>query len=236
MLLALPLLLAAADAPPAALRRGVNITNWFRYPPSGDPAALRGYLDDAALAALRRAGFSFIRLPVQPEMLAARGPLTEAIARMQRHGFAVVVALFGSGWHLESDAGDQARLLAAWRTLAPLLRRFDPALTYPEVLNEPVFAGDAAGWAALQHRAVAVIRDALPANTIVLTGADWGSVRGLLALTPEPDPNVLYSVHLYEPTELTALGAYRAGLDRQAMARLPFPATDLAACLGTAMV
>jgi len=74
------------------------------------------------------------------------------------------------------------------------------------------------------------IRAVLPANTIVLTGADWGSVSGLLALVPETDPNVVYSFHVYEPAELTALGAYRAGLDSAAMARLPFPATDTAAC------
>ncbi len=114
--------------------------------------------------------------------------------------------------------------------LAPLLRRFDPAATFPEVLNEPVFAGDPDAWARLQHQAVLAIRAALPANTIVLTGASWGGVAGLLSLQPEPDPNVVYSFHLYEPAELTALGAYRTGLDTGAMARLPFPVTDSGAC------
>ena len=78
------------------------------------------------------------------------------------------------------------------------------------------------------------IRAALPANPIVLTGADWGSVRGLLSLIPEPDPNLIYSFHLYDPAELTALGAYRPGLDAGSMARLPFPATDQAACRAAA--
>ena len=115
-----------------------------------------------------------------------------------------------------------------------MLRRFDPAATFPEVLNEPVFAGDPAAWARLQHEAVMAIRASLPANTIVLTGADWGSIRGLLSLPPESDPNVIYSFHLYEPAELTALGAYRPGLDAGSMARLPFPAADQAACRATA--
>jgi hypothetical protein len=39
-----------------------------------------------------------------------------------------------------------------------------------------------------------------------------------LALTPVSDPNVIYSIHFYVPTELTALAAYRAGLDRAALA------------------
>src|SRR5262249_29000654 len=157
-----------------------------------------------------------------------------AIAQVQRHGLAVVVALFADGWHLETDAADRRRLLDAWRALAPILRRFDAALTFPEIVNEPVFAGDPEGWAKLQHAALAEIRRTLPAHTIVLTGADWGSIAGLLALPPEPDDRVIYSIHLYEPAELTALGAYRPALDAAAMARLPFPVTDLAACYSTA--
>ena len=102
----------------------------------------------------------------------------------------------------------------------------------PEVLNEPVFPGDPAGWAALQHVVLAEIRQALPQATVVLTGHDWGSIGGLLALVPESDPNVIYSFHLYDPAELTSLAAYRPGLDRGALARLPFPVTDRTACDG----
>ena len=128
-------------------------------------------------------------------------------------------------WHLETDPADQ-RAAGGLALAGAALRRFDPATTFPEVLNEPVFAGDPAAWARLQHQAVLAIRAVLPANTIVLTGADWGGIAGLLSLPPEPDPNVVYSFHLYEPAELTALGAYRPGLDAAAMARLPFPVTD----------
>ena len=153
---------------------------------------------------------------------------------MQRHGLAVVVALFADDWHLETSAADRAALLAAWRALAPLLRRFDPAATFPEVLNEPVFADHPDAWFGLQHQALATIRAALPDNTIVLTGADWGSVGGLLPCRRRPIRNVIYSFHLYEPAELTALGAYRPGLDAGSMARLPFPVADQAACQATA--
>jgi endoglucanase len=232
--LALTLLAAAGEPPKGALGRGINITNWFRFPPSHDPAALRAYLSDPTLEELKRAGFTFVRIPVQPDLLSAPDALADAVAKVERHGLAVVVALFGTGWHPETDPADRAKLLATWRSLAPILHRFDPAATFPEVLNEPVFAGDYGAWARLQHEAVGAIRASLPANTIVLTGADWGSVRGLLSLAPESDPNVIYSFHLYDPAELTALGAYRPGLDAGSMARLPFPATDQAACLATA--
>jgi hypothetical protein len=233
-----------ADAEPpadrvAVLRRGINITNWFRFPPDSDPAALRGYLDDAAMRDLAQAGFSFVRLPVQPELLGAPGvsaALADAIGRLERHGLAVIVTPHPADWHLEHVPADRARLAAFWRTLAPLLRHFDPRMTFPEVLNEPVFADAPATWATLQHQILSDIRVILPGSTAVLTGADWGSVSGLRALIPEVDANVIYSFHLYEPAELTALGAYRAGLDSSAMAQLPFPVTDQTACEATAQI
>jgi endoglucanase len=217
----------------AALRHGITITNWFRFPPSRDPAAMRSYLSDAAMQDLHRAGFTFVRLAVQPEVVSGAGTsavLADAIARLLRHGLGVAVSLHPVGWHLETASGDRARLLAAWRSLAPVLRPFDPRLTFPELTNEPVFPGDPQGWARLQHDLLREIRTILPDSTAILTGNDWGSIAGLLAVVPEPDPNIVYSFHLYEPAELTALAAYRPGLDSAALAELPFPAGDEAGC------
>jgi hypothetical protein len=217
----------------AVLRQGVNITNWFRYPPSQDARAIRAYLGDTAIEDLRRAGFTFVRLPVQPEVLTGAGvlvALADVLTRLQHHGLGVVVSVHPVDWHLETVSGDRASLLAVWRSLAPVLRPFDPRLTFPEVLNEPVFPDDPQDWARLQRQVLAEIRASLPANTIVLTGNNWGGIDGLLATVPEPDPNVVYSFHLYEPAELTALAAYRPGLDTKALARLPFPANDAVAC------
>ncbi len=217
----------------AALQRGVNITNWFRFPPRADDAALRTYLDDAAITALRRAGFSFVRLAVQPELLEALpgrlALLVQAARRLQRVGLAVVLGPHPTTWHLEQSEADRLRLLAFWRLVAPALRPLDPRLTYPEILNEPVFAPDPQAWAALQDSALATVRAALPDATVVLTGANWGGIDGLAALRPVADPNVIYSFHFYEPSELTALAAYRPGLDRAALARVPFP-MDAAGC------
>jgi hypothetical protein len=230
--------LAAGHATPpadrlAVLQRGINLTNWFRYPARADDAALRDYLTDTAMETLRRAGFTFVRLAVQPELLEAAphrlSLLVEAIGRLERRGLAVVVVPHPASWHLETSEADRARLLAFWRAAAPVLHTLDARLTFPEFLNEPVFASSPGAWEALQRAGLTVIRAALPDATVVLTGANWGGVDGLAALTPVSDPNVIYSVHFYEPAELTALAAYRPGLDRAALARLPFP-MDPTAC------
>jgi endoglucanase len=214
-------LLATTPASATPLRRGVNLTNWFRYPPSEDADALASYLSDDAMAALRRTGFDFVRLAVQPSVIrdSRIDILVAAISRLQRHGLAVIV-----GPHFGGDT-EATGLLAFWQRLAPRLAPLDPRMTVAEVMNEPVFPGDASGWAALQRQALAVIRASLPGRRVVLTGNDWGSIAGLRALTPLDDPDAIYSVHFYDPPELTSLAAYRSGLDRAALARLPFPMT-----------
>lgn len=243
LILALPCFAPPCRAMPppdraAVLQRGVNITGWFRYPASRDPAVLRGWLSDAAMADLQRAGFTFVRLAVDPAIIdgpAMRGVLVEQVKRLQRHGLAVIVSPHPMGWNLDTNAADRDRLVAFWRDLAPALRGLSAGLTFPEVLNEPVFHDDPTAWWSLQIALHGAIRAALPDDTIVLTGQDWGSIAGLLALTPDPedpnaDANVVYSFHFYDPSELTSLAAWHPGLDREALARLPFPEADRAAC------
>lgn len=233
---------AARSEPPrdhlAALARGVSLTGWFRFPASADPQALRAWMSDPAMLGLRHAGFTFVRLAVQPEFIAGdpdrQKLLVAAIRRLQTAGLAVVVDAHPVTWELENRAEDRQALLEFWHGLAPALRPLPPRLTFPELLNEPVFHGRAAEWAALQHAALAIVRGELPDDTVVLTGADWGSVNGLLQLEPERDSNTIYSFHFYDPVELTSLAAYRAGLRREDLARLPFPAGDQAACHRTA--
>lgn len=211
----------ALSIEPPTLARGVNITAWLRYPASRDPTALAGYISDQALADLRAAGFDFVRLAIDPPVFETQGPLViAAIKRIQRQGLTVIVSPHPADWHLEAEPD---RLRAFWRLLAPALRVLDPARTVAEIFNEPVFPNDAAGWASLQHQVLTDIRRTLPDIRIILTGQDWGSIRGLLALAPEADRNVVYSFHFYDPSELTSLAAYRPGLDRAALARLPFP-------------
>jgi hypothetical protein len=234
----LPAYALPPPAQTAALRRGVNITGWFRYPASRDPAVLSRWLSDAAMTDLNRAGFTFVRLAVDPAVIdgpAMRRVLVDQIRRLQRHGLGVIVSPHPVSWNLDASPPDRERLIAFWRDLAPALRALPPGLTFPEVLNEPVFHYDPITWWTLQNDLHATIRAALPDDTIILTGQDWGSIGGLLALTPDPDDphadaNVVYSFHFYDPSELTSLAAWRPGLDRDALARLPFPEVDAASC------
>jgi endoglucanase len=129
---------------------------------------------------------------VQPELLEAvphrLEVLVQVIRRLQRAGLAVVMGPHPTTWHLEQSAADRARLLAFWGRLAPALRPLDPRLTYPEILNEPGFAGAPEAWRALQDDALAMVRTALPGATVILTGDDWGASTGWWGCARSPNP------------------------------------------------
>jgi hypothetical protein len=117
-----------------------------------------------------------------------------------------------------------------WAALAQRLRPLPPAMTFPEVLNEPVFEGREADWEALQRAVLSRIRAALPDATVVLTGNHWGAIDGLTALHPVADGNVIYSFHVYDPPVLTTLASFDPSLQADALARLPFPVAGPRSC------
>lgn len=225
----------------ALLPRGLDISHWFRFPPSNAAEAMENDLDDGAIASLRRAGFTFVRLPIGPEEVmegerivpAKRDAIVSVVARLEQAGLAVLVEpnpeLMGN-WDLQRNARARAKLLGFWRDLAPALRHLSPDLTFPELVNEPLYR-DPAPWDLFQRRLLSEVRRSLPGNTIVLTGTDWSSIDGLLKVRVVPDRNVIYSFHTYDPQILTILAAWDTGINRAQLARvIPFPVRDEAAC------
>ncbi len=230
----------------AVLSRGVNIVHWFRFPARLTADYFRTYVNAAELAQLRRYGFTFVRLPVQPEVMRGEDyrarALCAAIAAIHSAGMAVVIDLHPYRWRLEREAAHREEFLETWRDLAALLADTDPDRTFLEVLNEPVFQNGAEAWHALQVQAVEIIRAAAPQHTIIATGHFWGGLRGLLALTPLEDRNIVYSFHFYQPQFWTALASFvsdspdqpQRNPDRAAIARLPWPSGDRETCMQSA--
>ncbi len=230
-----------AATPPrlAALARGVSVAHWLRFPASSDDAALRGYLDDRALAALKQAGFTYLRVPVGLEVV-MRGHhvapdklkvVLSIVRRVQQAGLAVMLDPHPQDMaHWDFAKSEEARqvLIGFWRDMAPALRPFPVALTFPELVNEPT--DDPAGWDRLQSQLLQLVRVSLPQNTVVLTGTDWSSVGGLLRVQPVADTDVVYTFHTYEPTLLTLLAFWDGAVDHaQLAAAMPFPVSP-AAC------
>ncbi len=231
------------DAP--GLRRGVNIhhvLNWpqhqrerpvdYVWPPFADPP--HGIGSDT-LSALSRAGFSFVRLTLDPAIfMASDGPRRETLVgvvlsrlhQMLAAGFEVVLDLHPVA---ENPTYAPAQLtmpgspaLAAYletvTLLAGALKTLPPDRVALELMNEPQPAGaDAAlRWQQMLERLHAAARGVAPNLALVLTGANWSAAQALTAvdISPFRGGNVLYTFHYYEPHIFTHQGVANARPER----------------------
>lgn len=234
---------AQAMPPPerlAALARGLNVTHWLRFPPSRAEADIVNYLRDSDLKALKDSGFTFIRLPVDPALVAlpdgrlrpeALRQVEAIVRRITAAGLAVMVEphpVTSTGF--DSSQAARQSVFAFWQSLAPVLARFPPEKVFLELLSEPIFRGKEAEWYAMQERLAAELRAAAPRHTLVGSGTSWSAIDGLLPLAPLADANVIYTIHFYWPMAFTHQGADWASPVFRDLRGLPWPAAPTAAC------
>ncbi len=230
----LPAILRAAH--PLRLRRGMNLWPWFSltrefpaprtdydWPPFQTDRAIPARRD---LAALRRAGIDFVRLPVDPgPLLAFSGERRErlmrdvldAVALCNEQALAVVVNLHPNGathhWNPQNLVGGVnaplfTRYLGLVRDVAARLGRLDPAGVAFEPVNEPPQRCGSADWPLMQSELLRAARLAAPQLKLVATGACGGMIAGLETLDARPgDANLIYTFHFYEPYVFSHQGA-----------------------------
>ncbi len=230
-----------AAKPPAErverLGRGVNMSHWFWIPHDGSDRGRERFVSAEDVAAIKAAGFTHVRLPVEPGWLRdeSRDELrAERLAAYRRgmdlftkQGMAVLVDVHPSrtAWMTRFDDAAQKEFEVFWAALATAMANTDPELVILELMNEPHDLEDAAIWNGAQKRLVEVVRKAAPKHTILCTGDSWGSIAGLERCEPVDDDNVVYSFHFYEPHNFTHQGA-TWGFDAwRGMAGVPWPAT-----------
>jgi aryl-phospho-beta-D-glucosidase BglC (GH1 family) len=207
----------------AHLRHGINLSEWFAqvYDPKGyTKEHLVGWVTADDIALIKSMGFDHVRLSVNPEPMMRHnmadhlppeytGHLDAAVKMILDHGLAVIIDM-----HPESEF--KAKLVQHddvveqfsdyWRAIARHYSGYDPEIVFFEVLNEPEFR-DRYRWAGVQAKLANSIREGAPQNTIIAAGANWSDVEDLVAMTPLPDPNVIYNFHFYDPHTFTHQGA-----------------------------
>lgn len=244
----------------APFRRGVsihNLLNWaevepadkarYRFPPFSTP---QHRLKPEILDNIRKAGFDFVRLTVDPgPFLQFSGAqrddlyamLLVEVRKLSGRGFGVIV-----DFHPTSQVAAYApenltasqhsplfkayldMLVRAGRLLAPVANQ-RVAL---ELMNEPQYGWDAATtarWQTQQKQMHDAVRAVAPELTLILTGAQGGSLDGLIKIDPSPfkSSNVLWSLHYYEPYLLTHQGVSADNREARLwryFSDLPYPA------------
>lgn len=221
-------LLGIAGAQAQTLGHGVNLTLWCQ-PATADQANF-GQFQDQDLRDLQALGVDTVRLPVnfggavgpRPQYSVNRAFLAgveTAVDKLLAAGFTVVLDNHTYAGDPVFHQDPEGFLTALWRQLSAAFQAKSSQLVY-EIQNEP-FDIDAKRWDNLQHRLVEQIRRSEVHRTLVVTGADWGGIAGMLALGSYSDSGLIYTFHFYDPFLFTHQGAGWADLETLEGVRFP---------------
>ena len=211
---------AATRAAFAQLGPGINFGNMLEAPHEG---AWGSRVQDDYPALVWQAGFRHVRLPVRwsahasPDAQAHIDPafmarVDEVVTRLLAQGFTVVLNMHHyrqlDGDRL--DAGEvavesrdlQPRFVAMWQQIAAHFAGRSGRLWF-ELYNEPHGAQTASAWNELAARALHGVRVDNPERIVVIGPVQWNSARALDNLVLPADPNLVATVHDYEPFRFT---------------------------------
>ena len=174
---------------------------------------------------MKAVGLDFIRLPIEPSRfydvnsLNWQG-LNATIARANQLGLTVIVDLhpiFSTQDAALAGNGDP-RYTALLTKMANYLSKCNQSKVALELMNEPIAAGDDKcpaefNWNNWQRKFYTAARAGNKNITLILTGACWGGIDGLLKVEKIADPNVIYSFHDYDPFQFSHQSASWAGLE-----------------------
>jgi endoglucanase len=242
------LILVRGDAHAIDFKHGLSTDVWTTWPDRAElisKASLnefpewRTQVSRAEIEALRKAGFDFVRLTVDPSVFlhkpsAAKTQILldgvkKGIATLQSSGLQVIVDVHAiPGDTSQTGIGDYlndekrfVEYLALVTEIGRAIAKEDPEQVAFEPINEPsIDCGTSAKdlrWPAMAKRLHATARAAAPKLTIIMQGACNGSADGLTALKPSnfADNRIIWSFHSFEPRIFTHQGAsWATGIER----------------------
>lgn len=198
------------------LGRGVNFGNALEAPSEGE-WGMR--LEPEFFELVKDAGFDTIRLPVSwtnhaskeapyiidgDFMARVQWAVGEALAR----DLNIIVNVHHYDELNKDPVAEEGRYLAIWQQISERFKDY-PDKVYFELLNEPhgAFSGNAALWNDLLAKALAVVRKSNPSRAVIVGPNSWNSINSLEQLELPDDPNIIVTVHFYDPFEFTHQGA-----------------------------
>jgi endoglucanase len=230
-----PVATDAARAAALAIGRGVNFGNMFDAPNEG-AWDLRAEDRFIALVGNSKPAIQSVRLPVRwsnhasADTQATIDPVfmervVGVVDKLLARGVVVVLNMhhyrqldgdtLDYGEAAVPDSADHAlvrmRFLAMWAQIAQRFAKHDARLLL-EPYNEPHGLLNRQGdgsqpWNDLVSRAVRVIRQTNPMRVLVIGPTHWNSANDLAQLALPHDPNLVLTVHSYEPFTFTHQGA-----------------------------
>jgi endoglucanase len=198
-----------------ALGRGVNLGNALEAPKEGDWGMK---IEAEFFRTIKQAGFQHVRLPVKWTSHASK----EAPYRIDDEFFARVDTLLKqaeeSGLRLvlnhhhydeldKKPKEELARAVALWKQIAKRYKDRGDWLVF-ELMNEPheELNKDNA-WSELIQPLLAAVRETNPTRPVIIGPPFWNGMWALGKFKLPDDPNLIVTVHYYNPFQFTHQGA-----------------------------
>lgn len=196
------------------LGRGVNLGNALEAPREGEWGVV---LQEEYFDLIRNAGFNSVRIPIRWSAHAAReAPYTidpEFFARVDwaveqalSRKLLVVVNMHHYEEIFEDPHGERERFIALWEQIAAHYQSYPDELLF-ELLNEPHERLTPRLWNTLLAETLQAVRKTNPGRVVVIGPGEWNSIAGLSMLELPSDPNLIVTVHYYDPFTFTHQGA-----------------------------
>ncbi len=220
----------APQAVATALGRGINFGNMFEAPQEGEWNA---QYDPSYVPLVRQAGFTHIRLPVRwsnHAAMTADATLDETFAESVdavidlaiQQGLYIVLDMHAyrqfdgdpldPGETQVDDSVVNTRFVNIWAQLAVRYRTRPTNLVY-ELYTEPHTRLTSDLWNSLASQALVAIRKSDLERVVMLGATSWYAPSALASLVLPSDPNLLVTVHDYDPFDFTFQGTDVAGSD-----------------------
>ena len=209
--------------------KGVNFSAWFEFNNHLTQFNRYDSLDFQQVASL---GVDVVRIPV--DVYALLGPAPEykidskffilfnkVIRWSEAAGIKIILDnhTFNPSVGITKDV--EKWLIPAWKQLAETFKNQHDHLLF-EVLNEPHGISDA-DWNAVQHNAVAAIREIDANRWIIIGGSGYNGISNLSQMPVYPFEKLIYTFHFYEPFLFTHQGASWTTPSMQDLSQVPFP-------------
>jgi endoglucanase len=219
LIFALPICAAAADgdvfAINKALGRGVNLGNALEAPKEGDWGMK---IEAEFFPLIKQAGFQHVRLPVKWTAHASHKPpykiddeFVERVDTLLKQAEEAKLRVVLNHHHYdELDKRPQeelARAVAIWKQIAARYKDRGDWLVF-ELMNEPheELNKDNA-WTEIIPPLLAAVRETNPTRPVIIGPPFWNGMWALGKFKLPDDPNLIATVHYYNPHQFTHQGA-----------------------------
>jgi endoglucanase len=217
-----------------ALGRGINFGNALEAPKEGDWGLK---LEAGYFKIIKDAGFQTVRVPVNWSAHAAKdAPYTIDAAFAKRIDWVldqaeanklnVVLNVHHYGEINSEPDNNLPRLVALWEQIAKRYKDRPATLVF-ELLNEPHDKLVDQKWNDAIPPVLKAVRATNPTRAVIIGPPFWNAIWALPKLKLPDDPNLILTVHYYEPYKFTHQGAPWGGNDVKNLSGIKWTGTEM---------